>query len=481
MDRLKTENRDLRGVFEQATVAFREKEAEIKGLKVEIEVLRRKLRDQLQQPFTRNTDKEENTANQEQTPAGQTDQSQKERKKRGAPKGHRGATRKNPDRPPDRTILVNPCQCPQCHSGNVSACQETEEHIQEDLVIIRPLITRYVKKRGYCRDCGALFFPNGEGERPNGYLGPVAVAVAGFLRYVVKMPFESVRKIFAGLWGLDITPPAIVGFEKELAANGRLFYEQIADLIKTSLALNLDETSWWERDILQWLWTFVAQNQVLFKIADSRSGDIIREVLGPVYQGVLSSDCFSAYNTIAAQAKQKCLAHYERAAKELKKFYPNDQATLLFAISLRDIFKRARQAKRDWLEGIITTEQAAQQALAFEEELDQLVETPLQNHDAENLRNRLITYRNENFTFLRYKQVEPDNNRAERALRPSVVMRKITYGNNSATGAFNHETLMSLVETAKLNNANPLDLMLCLAGADDQAKIKTMLFTPNTS
>jgi transposase len=278
-------------------------------------------------------DTEETAAHQEQSPAGQAGQNQKERKKRGAPKGHRGATRKPPKRAPDRTILVTPCQCPECHSGNVSACQETEEHVQEDLVIIRPIITRYVKRRGYCRDCGALFFPNGEGERPNGYLGPVAVAVAGFLRYVVKMPFESVRKIFAGLWGLEITPPAIVGFEKELAANGRPFYEQIADLIKTSLALNLDETSWLERDILKWLWTFVARQQVLFKIAASRSGDVIREVLGSAFNGVLGSDCFSAYNTIEAQAKQKCLAHYERAAKELEKFYPNDQAkikTMLF-------------------------------------------------------------------------------------------------------------------------------------------------------
>lgn len=480
-ERLKAENRDLRRVFEVAVAAFQEKEAEIKGLKEEIEVLRRKLRDQLQQPFTRNTDKEKTAANQEQGPAGQANQNQKERKKRGAPKGHRGATRKKPDRPPDRTILVNPCQCPQCQSKNISVCKETEEHTQEDLILPLPIITRYLKKRGYCRDCGALFFPNGEGERPNGYLGPVPVALAGFMRYVIKIPFAAVRKIFAGVWGIDITPSAIVGFEKELARTGRPFYEQIADLIKTSLALNLDETSWWERDILKWLWTFVAQSQVLFKIAPSRAGDVIREVLGPVYQGVLSSDCFSAYNTIEAQAKQKCLTHYERAAKELEKFYPNDQAALLFAISLRDIFKRARQAKRDWLEGIITTEQASQQALAFEEELDQLVEMPLQNLDAEKLRNRLITHRNENFTFLRYKQVDPDNNRAERALRPSVVMRKITYGNNSATGAFNHETLMSLVETAKLNKANPLDLMMCLAGADDQAKIKTMLFVPNTS
>jgi histidinol-phosphate/aromatic aminotransferase/cobyric acid decarboxylase-like protein len=153
---------------------------------------------------------------------------------------------------------------------------------------------------------------------------------------------------------------------------------------------------------------------------------------------------------------------------------------LLFAISLRDIFKHARQAKHNWLEGIITDEQAGQRALDFKEELDQLVETPLQNHDAENLRCRLIAHREENFIFLRYKQVEPDNNRAERALRPSVVMRKITYGNNSPTGAFNHETLMSLVETAKLSGANSLDLMMNLASGTDPDKIKSLLFAPNT-
>lgn len=480
MERLKVENRDLRRVFEQATIAFRKKEAEIKGLKGEIEVLQHKLRDQLQQPFTKSRDTEETAPNQDQSPTGQA--GQKERKKRGAPKGHRGATRKNPGREPDRTILVNPTQCPKCHSNNVSACQETEEHIQEDLMIIRPVVTRYVKKRGYCCDCGNLFFPHGKGERPNGYIGPVAVAVAGYLRYVVKMPFEAVRKILAGLWGLEITPAALVGFEKQLAATGRPFYEQIADLVKSSLALNIDETSWPEGAIIKWLWTFVARQQVLFKIAPSRSGEVLRDVLGFTFNGVLGSDCFSAYNTIAAKAKQKCLAHYERAAKELEKFYPNDQATLLFAISLRDIFKRARQVKHDWLEGIITDERAGQQTLAFEEELDQLVETPLKNHDAEKLRCRLITHRDENFTFLRYKPVEPDNNRAERALRPSVVMRKITYGNNSPTGAFNHETLMSLVETAKLTGANSLlDLMMNLASGTDPDKIKSLLFAPNTS
>lgn len=478
MERLKVENRDLRRVFDQATAAFQEKEAEIRRLKEETEVLRRKLREQLQQPFTKDTEQQETAANQEQE---SPDQPEQKRKKRGAPKGHRGATRKPPDRAPDRTVLVNPCQCPECHSGNISACQETEEHTQEDLVIIRPLITCYVKKRGYCRDCGALFFPNGQDERPNGYIGPVAVAAAGYLRYVVKMPFEAVRKIFAGLWGLEITPASLVGFEKKLAATGRPFYEQIADMVKYSMELNIDETSWAEGPLIKWLWTFVARGQVLFKIASSRSGEVLRDVLGPVYNGVLGSDCFSAYNTIAAKAKQKCLAHYERAIKELEKFYPEDQNTLLFAVSWKDVFKRARQAKYDWLAGKFSDTQATAMAGAFEEELDQLINAPLQNADAEKLRKRFLTHRVENFTFLRFKQVDPDNNRAERALRPSVVMRKITYGNNSATGVFNHETLMSLVETAKLRGINPLDLMMSLAGGDDPAKIKTMLFAPNTS
>lgn len=477
---LRVENANLRRVFEVATEAFKEKEAEIHRLKQENEVLQRKLRDLLQRPFVRNTDSEEEEQGKSLDQSSQNQQ-EPELKKRGAPVGHRGATRKKPDQKPDRTVFVRPEQCPQCNSRNVSPCQDVEEHTQEDIVIVRPVTTRFLKQRGYCRDCGAEFFPKGKGERPKGYIGPVAVAVAGYLRYVVKMPFEAVRKILGGLWGLPITPAALVGFEKKLAAAGSPLYEQIAEMVRYSTGINVDETSWPRGALMEWLWTFANPDCVLFKIDPSRAGAVVKSVLGDSYAGVLGSDCFSAYNPIVAQAKQKCLTHYERAAKELGKFYPEDQAALLFAISLKDIFKRARQTKRDWLEGKIADEQARQQAQDFEEELDQLVESPLQTHDAEKLRKRLITHRNENFTFLRYKHVEPDNNRAERALRPSVVMRKITYGNNSETGARNHETLMSLVETAKLHDADPLDLMMSLASGRDSAEIKPALFGWDTS
>ncbi|MCG2660306.1 MAG: IS66 family transposase [Kiritimatiellae bacterium] len=478
-ERLKVENRDLRRVFDLATDAFKQKEAEIQALKLEAEVLRRKLHDLLQRPFAGNTDSEE----EEDKSSDQADQKHEERewKKRGAPAGHRGATRKKPDQKPDRTVFVRPEQCPQCRSHNISPCQDVEEHTQEDIVIVRPVTTRFLKQRGYCRDCGVEFFPRGKGERPKGYIGPVAVAVAGYLRYVVKMPFEAVRKILSGLWGLPITPAALVGFEKKLAVAGSPLYEQIADMVRFSTGINVDETSWPRGPVMEWLWTFTNPDCTFFKIDPSRAGAVVKSVLGNSYAGVLGSDCFSAYNPIAALAKQKCLTHYERAAKNLEKFHPQDQPANLFALCLKDIFKRARQTKRDWLAGIIGDEQANQMGKDFEEELDQMVELPIENHDAENLRKRLVTHRDANFTFLRYNEVEPDNNRAERALRPSVVMRKITYGNNSETGARNHEILMSLVETAKLHDADPLDLMMSLAAGRDSAEIKPALFGWDTS
>ena len=160
----------------------------------------------------------------------------------------------------------------------------------------------------------------------------------------------------------------------------------------------------------------------------------------------------------------------------MEKFYPDDVPALELAASVKDIFKRARQVEREWLTDTISDKQAARKAVGFEKELDELTATPIGNEDAEKLRNRLIKHRKENFVFLRHREVEPDNNRAERALRPSVVMRKVSYGNNAESGARNHETIMTLIETAKLHRADLLDLLEALATGCDVGRLKRLLF-----
>lgn len=480
LQRLKAENRDLRGVFNIALDAFKERDSEIASLRAELAAARQKYRELAQRPFARTVQAVEEASCEQQPAQAEQNAEAKFRKKRGAPKGHRGAFRRKPTRPPDKTVFVEPEQCPYCRSRNISRCKDIEEHLQEDIVIARPVLTRFLKRRGYCRDCGKSFFPAAADERPKGRVGPMTLAIAGFLRYGIKIPFEGIRTLFRALWNMELSRSALVGLENKLAEAAEDCYEHLAELVRTSLSINVDETSWPVGPLLQWLWTFTNSELVFFKIAPSRSSAVPRTVLGPHYDGVLTSDCFSAYNSLEARAKQKCLTHYEREAKKLEKFYPSAEELNGFVGRVMDIFKTARQAKCDWLAGLIDESEAEQQAKEFEALLEHLTAKPLENHEAEKLRSRLLAHRTENFTFLRFKAVAPDNNRAERALRSSVVIRKITYGNKSERGARNHERLMSLMETAKLYasgaGSGPLEVMKALAGGKDLHGVKKALF-----
>ncbi len=54
------------------------------------------------------------------------------------------------------------------------------------------------------------------------------------------------------------------------------------------------------------------------------------------------------------------------------------------------------------------------------------------------------------FRFVVDPEVEPTNNRAERALRPSVIYRKVSGGTRSSRGSEAYDTLFSLFYTQKL-------------------------------
>ena len=55
------------------------------------------------------------------------------------------------------------------------------------------------------------------------------------------------------------------------------------------------------------------------------------------------------------------------------------------------------------------------------------------------------------------ESVDSDNNRAERIIRPFVVIRKISAGNKSRKGADTHETMMSVIVTHNLKGESFLE------------------------
>ncbi|HVC51833.1 MAG TPA: transposase, partial [Stellaceae bacterium] len=60
-------------------------------------------------------------------------------------------------------------------------------------------------------------------------------------------------------------------------------------------------------------------------------------------------------------------------------------------------------------------------------------------------------WRGQFFTFMTDRAVPPTNNGAERALRPSVIFRKVTNGFRSIWGADVHALTRSVIGTGRLN------------------------------
>ncbi len=469
LNHIKLENEQLRSVFETATEAFKERDEEIKQLKEENNTLRMKLQEEHQKPFVidKKTEKKDNNESKE-----------KSSRPRGAPKGHRGGTRKKPEKV-DEYIDVYPESCT-CGCDDLSDCKKVDEHTVEEIEIKKVKVVCYRRHYRYCKKCGKTISARLSQDIAKGYVGPVARAVAGYLRYGVKIPFEKVSGVFRNLFGMELTPQALVGIDKKTAETAKPLYEILEEKARWSKSINADETGWKVAANNAWLWCFVNDKTALYRIDRSRGAAVVEAVLGKKYSGILGSDCYPGYNPLEAKGKQKCLVHYERDAKDIEKFYPYDDEALAFVSLLKDIFKRARAVKRDWEEGEISAATVRKKALEFEAELDELTLTPFRNKEAEKLRTRLLRHKDENFTFLRYHDVDSDNNRAERALRPSVVMRKNTYGNNSQTGAENHQVIMSVIETAKMNGTEPLKLLTDIASGKSVDELKRLLLEAGT-
>jgi len=128
-----------------------------------------------------------------------------------------------------------------------------------------------------------------------------------------------------------------------------------------------------------------------------------------------------------------------------------------FAERVFPILHTARQAHRDYHQGQLNLAQLQQQRPLVETQLAQVLNTPTGGKwtaDAQNLANRLRRHWSEWFTFLSHPEVKPDNNDAERALRPVVIHRKVSGGARSHWGAQLVTMMFSFLETMRLQGKN---------------------------
>jgi len=374
-------------------------------------------------------------------------------KKAGRRYGHEGASRSRPEQM-DETIELDQSTCPRC--GGVLSKNHTDSYtrVVEDIVPARVITTRYVVRRRYCCRCRRQVSPSipnviegGSNERFGLRLMLLVVSLK-----MLGLSYEKIGSLLRLLFDLDLTEGAMLHCVLSVAETFGPRYDQLKQELLKEKSLHGDETSWRIKGKNHWLWAFLGKWSVVYEVDRSRGKDVPKRVLGD-YGGTIISDSWPAWNHTGARW-QRCLVHYLRELEDTVKYKSPGAEFFAFRKKLRRILRDAIRMADEEDDG---------ERLRAKARLEARVDALISSYSSSGERNsarllkRLRREKEMLFTFLEEDGIDWNNNAAERALRSSVVIRKITYGNQSDEGAHAHAVLMSIRETCGLRKENFFD------------------------
>jgi transposase len=386
-------------------------------------------------------------------------------KKSGRREGHEGAGRARPEHI-DSTVELDQSTCPRC--GGVLSEKPTDSYtrVVEDVVPARVVVTKYVVKRRYCRRCRKQVsapIPNVIDGGSNERFGLRLMLLVVSLK-LLGTSYEKIGSLLKLLFEIDLTEAAMVHCVMVVAEALGPRYEQLKQELIKEKSIHGDETSWRIKGRNHWLWAFLGRWSVVYEVDRSRGKDVPRKVLGGDYRGTIVSDSWGAWNHIGSRW-QRCLIHYLRELEDTVRYKSPGKGFLPFRKKLRRILRDAIR-----MADVEDRDERLRAKARLEARVDALISSSSSSSSCSSssssskkeknctrLLKRLKRERGMLFTFLEQEGVEWNNNAAERALRSSVVIRKITYGSQSEQGAHAHAVLMSVKETCGLRKENFFD------------------------
>ncbi len=357
-------------------------------------------------------------------------------------------------------------QCPDCgyHLGGGSVWWQRQV---VDLPPPAPLVvTEHTFVRRWCPVCRQWCVPPLPAGQTLGQ-GRLGVGIAGLvatLRTTLRLPIAQIQLYLAAVHGLRLSTGGIVDLLRRVA---QVSAPAVADLraqVQASPIVPGDETGWRENGQHGYIWVLTTPGPApacYFERDRSRAHTVLDRLLGDQFRGVLVSDFYGGYNSYAG-THQRCWAHLLRDLHDLKEHHPTQWAARAWARAVRRLYTGAT--------GFLHTTDppsAAQRARYYA----RLVATShrlglryaqAKGHPCHALAKRLLRHEAELFQFVRIPGLSPDNNLAERRIRPLAVTRKISGGTRSPEGSATRMALTSLFTTWQARGLNPFTACVAL-------------------
>lgn len=358
-----------------------------------------------------------------------------EPKKLGPPENHEPNNRPIPDKV-HRKVKLSLKQCPDC-GKRLSKPVRIRNRYVEDIRPPEPMNTEYEIPYYWCRHCGKQVTAKPADVIPKCRLGIKTMLLVTFLRYGMLLPYNKIRKQLSVTCDIQVSEGCLVDSVSRFAEYAGPEFDNIKQNVRELAVVHTDWTGWRINGKNTTLWDFVDKEYSLLVIRNSQSRAVVEEFLGTDKDKTVISDCMPATAKLNCK-QQKCWVHFLRFTSNL-----DSEEGIRLHRRLKRIYNDAKSGNVS-VKNLLRRINKLKHAGYAEKKSVQII-------------NRLQKYRDSLFTFVDDSDVSDNNNEAERGLRPSVVMRKITGGNRSDKGIHNHEVIMSVMNTWDKQNRDFFD------------------------
>jgi transposase len=364
-----------------------------------------------------------------------------------------------------------PKRCDKCGSSNFLP-RSTIVEVRQTVEIppVKPIVTEHQAYACRCKDCGKkvrAFLPH---NVTTSAFGPKIKALSSTLSGKFHLSKRHVRELFKILFNIDISLGSIVNIESQASAILKEPYEEALKILRRSQVCYADETGWKTKGQPKWLWQATDKQIVLFKLFSSRGRRSFQSFLGKDCTQNLVTDRFRAYSTLGLH--QYCWAHLKR---DFRRIEQRDGLVSwigkLMGSLCNLLFKWSHEKERNTLR----EQEFKERCKSLKEDFHYLFKLGLRIDTQDSklgktgrFCERLLFEENKLWAFIEEPILDLTNNLSERNLRPAVLWRKSSFGNQSSKGEQFVERILSAIETLKIQKRNILGYLTHCFKANSQ-------------
>jgi transposase len=398
----------------------------------------------------------------------------------------------------------------------VEQCQSVEEHYPDrciacgealmgndsdpyriqvvEIPVVEPHVSEHRFHSLQCQRCGGLTRAWDEAIINGSGYGERVAAHVGVLSGQYRQSHRMVQELLGELFGVKLSLGSVNRLRQEISQAVAPVVSQAHQYVKVQGYANVDETSFAQGNgdgnnpdgRKGWLWVMVTPLVSYFAVFLGRSQAMCQHLLGE-FNGIVSSDRFSAYSGLNLEQRQVCWAHlkrdFTRIAERSGVAGELGRALLAQQKLLFEQWHRVRDGTLCRGEFITVATSIQQQVHTLLEQgagydITDAQKTPL----AKTVRTcqQLLKVESALWTFVTTDGIEPTNNAAERALRPAVLWRKNSFGSQSEAGSLFVSRMLTVVTTLRSQNRPVVNYLVEACRATRQGQLAPSLLPPDT-